>query len=86
MGFLPWIVGPPATLVEQGPDTIVVETPRPATVTLRYRFTEHVTISGGCVEAADDGWILAHLPSAGRFEIGVDPAASWRRPAGGTCR
>jgi hypothetical protein len=80
------IVDPPAVLVEQGPDTVVVETPRPATVTVRYRFTDHLTIGGSaCVEEGDDGWIIAHLPAAGVFEIGVDPVASWRRPPGGTC-
>jgi hypothetical protein len=72
------IVDPPARLVEQAPDTVVVRTARPGTVTIRYRYDEHLSISGsGCVEADESGWIVAHLPTPGAYRLTVDPAAAW---------
>lgn len=80
------IVDPPAVLVEQGPDRLVVRTDRRASVTVRYRFTPYVLASGGaCLRASADGWIIADLPASGEYIFDVDPAASWRAAADGRC-
>jgi hypothetical protein len=80
------IVDPPAVLVEQGPDRLVVRTDRRASVTVRYRFTPYVLASGGaCLRASADGWIIADLPASGEYVFDVDPAASWRAAADGRC-
>ena len=72
------IVELPAELVEQGTDSLVVRTDRPATVTIRYRHSEYLTIDGSaCVEPDDQGWIVAHLPAAGEYRLTVDPATAW---------
>jgi hypothetical protein len=66
------IVAAPAELVEQGADFVIVRTPHPATVTIRYRFTDHLTISGGATATPDDrGWIVADLPAAGQYRLAV---------------
>ncbi len=71
------IVDLPAELVEQRTDSLVVRSDRPATVTIRYRYTEHLTITGAaCIEASDEGWITAHLPAADEFELRVDLVAT----------
>jgi hypothetical protein len=80
------IVDPPAQLVEQAPDSLLVSSARPATVTIRYRYDEHLTISGSaCVEPDDGGWIVAHLPTAGQYLLTVDPAAAWLHTAAHRC-
>jgi hypothetical protein len=80
------IVDPPAVLVEQGPDRLVVRTDRRASVTVRYRFTPYVLASGGaCLRASADGWIIADLPASGEYVFDVDPAASWRAAADDRC-
>lgn len=72
------IVDLPAELLEQGPDTLLIRTGRPATVTIRYRYTEHLTISGdACIEPRPDGWITARLFDEGVYRLGVDPVRSW---------
>jgi len=66
------IVAAPAELVQQGADFVVVQTPHPATVTVKYRFTDHLTITGGATVTPDDrGWIVAHLPAAGQYRLTV---------------
>lgn len=71
------IVDPPASLVSQGADVLIVRTDRPATVTVRYRFTPHLVATGGaCLRERPDGWITADLPAAGEYVFGVDPMAS----------
>ena len=71
------IVDLPAELIEQRTDSLVVRSDRPATVTIRYRYTEHLTITGAaCIEASDEGWITAHLPAADVFELRVDLVAT----------
>ena len=83
--FVP-IVEPPAELIAQETDSIVVRTPWPATVTIRYRYTEHWTITGAACLAPDrDGWIVAELPAAGEYHLAVDPAATLLGTAGGEC-
>lgn len=80
------IVDPPAQLVEQDPDSLLVSSPRPATVTIRYRYDEHQTISGSaCVEPDGAGWTVAHLPAAGLYRLTVDRAASWMHAAEAGC-
>jgi hypothetical protein len=79
------IVDPPAELIEQGPDTVVVRTPRDAVVTIRYAFTPHLTATGGAdVSESADGWITARLPDAGTYVLGVDPSAGLRGAASST--
>lgn len=68
-GYSP-IVDPPARLVEQDGDSIVIESARPGIVTVRYAPTGKMSISGGaCVTVGDDGWIEADLPNPGRYEL-----------------
>jgi hypothetical protein len=72
------IVERPAELVEQSADSIVVHTDRPATVTIRFRHTDYLTIDGSACLAPDgDGWIEARLPEAGEYRITVDPGVAW---------
>jgi hypothetical protein len=71
------IVDRPAELVRQGTDDLVLSTPAPATVTLRYTHTDAMSIDGdSCVEADDDGWTVVHLVTAGVHRITVDPDQS----------
>jgi hypothetical protein len=69
------IVDSPAELVEQGADFLVVRTERAATVTIRYRYSEYLTVTGAaCVTPDPAGWIVAELPAAGEYRLAVDPA------------
>jgi hypothetical protein len=69
------IVDSPAELVEQGADFLVVRTERPATVTIRYRYSEYLTVTGAaCVTPDPAGWIVAELPAVGEYRLAVDPA------------
>ena len=80
------IVERPAELVEQGTDSLVVHTDRPATVTIRYRYSEYLTVDGSaCVEPDEQGWIVAHLPAAGEYRLTVDPATAWATATPGLC-
>jgi hypothetical protein len=60
-------------------------------VTIRYRYTEHLTISGSTISGsacvADDGsgWIAAELPAPGEYQLTVDPAATWLGTAADQC-
>ncbi len=83
------IVDPPADLLVQLPDRVVIDTERPATVTVRYVYRPYWTISSGaCIERGSDGWIVAHLPASGRYTLRTDVSAIWRRtaPCGGATR
>lgn len=74
--FVP-IVDRPAMLESQSPDEIVLSTKAPATVTVRYEYSEDMSISGGaCLLPRDDGYMTAHLPSAGTYTLRVDPEAA----------
>lgn len=80
------IVDQPARLVEQTPDKIVVSTPYPAVVTIRYDYTEHLVMSsGGCLVAGPDGTIVAHLPRAGEHILQVSPGDLLRDAADAEC-
>lgn len=71
------IVDRPVELVEQGPDSILVRTETPATVTIRYRYSEYLTATGSaCVAPDDSGWIVAEFPARGEYRLSVDPAGS----------
>lgn len=64
------IVDPPAELVAQETDHVVVRVDRAATVTIRYAYTDRISISAGaCVSRNEDGWIEATLPRAGEYEL-----------------
>lgn len=64
------IVDPPATLVEQAGDRVVLRVDRAATVTVRFVYDPHLSISSGaCARATADGWIEAILPQAGDYEL-----------------
>jgi hypothetical protein len=85
VGYAP-IVEAPAELLEQGTDSLLVRVDRAATVTLRYRYSEYLTIDGGaCVEPDQDGWIVAELPAAGEYRLAVDPPAVLLGTATGVC-
>ena len=78
------IVDAPATLVSQDVDQIVIETPRAAVVTIRYEYSDDLSINdGACLVARDDGWITAHLPSAGEYRLQATPGALL--PGGDDC-
>jgi len=69
------IVDLPGELIEQGTDFLVIRTEQPATVTIRYRFSEYLTATGSaCVAPHPAGWIVAALPAAGEYRLSVDPA------------
>jgi hypothetical protein len=71
------IIDAPAELVRQGTDDLVLSTPAPATVTLRYTYTDAMSIEGeSCIEPDDDGWTVVHLVAAGIHRITLDPAES----------
>ncbi len=71
------IVDRPATLESQTPDEIVLTTETPAVVTIRYEYSEDMSISNGaCLVPRDDGYMTAHLPAAGTYTLRVDPEAA----------
>jgi hypothetical protein len=81
------IVDPPGELVEQGPDHILVRTERPAQITIRYRYSEYLTVTGSaCVAPDASGWIVAQLPAAGEYRLTVDPAGVLLGTATKSCR
>jgi hypothetical protein len=66
------IVGTPAEFVGHDPDSVMISTPRKATVTIKYRYTDRLTITGGAeVEPDGRGWIIAHLPAAGEYRLSM---------------
>ena len=70
-GYAP-IVERPAELVSQDADRIVIRVARPATVRVRYTYTDWLSISAGAhVTASADGRILAHLPGPGDYTLTV---------------
>jgi hypothetical protein len=80
------IVEPPGELVEQGIDFMVVRTERPATVTIRYRYSEYLRVTGSaCVAPDPAGWIIAELPTAGEYRMTVDPAGVLLGTAAKSC-
>jgi hypothetical protein len=80
------IVDQPGELIEQGADFLVVRTERAATVTIRYRYSEYLTITGSaCVTADPAGWIVAELPAAGEYRLAVDPAGVLLGTAAESC-
>ncbi len=67
------IVDPPAMLVAEQPDAIVVSTPGPTSVTLRYTAIDGVSIyPTGCV-VVEGEWMRLSLPAAGTYTITVGP-------------
>ena len=84
-GYTP-LVAPPAELVRQDVDTIVVRTPAPGEVIVRYRYDADLTIDGGACLARAGNWIAARLPAAGVYTIAA-PLSAWLPGARGTsCR
>jgi hypothetical protein len=80
------IVDQPGELIEEGPDFLLVRTERPATVTIRYRYSEFLTVTGSaCVAPDSDGWIVAQLPVAGEYRLTVDPAGVLLGTAAESC-
>ena len=79
------IVDAPATLVSQDVDQIVITTPRAAVVTIRYEYSDDLSITDGAclVGDQDDGWMTAHLPSAGEYRLQATPGALL--PGGDDC-
>ena len=70
-GYAP-VVERPAELVSQDADRIVIRVTRPATVRVRYTYTDWLSISAGArVTASADGRILAHLPGPGDYTLTV---------------
>jgi hypothetical protein len=80
------IVDRPVDLVRQGTDDLVLSTPTPATVRLRYVYTEAMSIEGdSCIEPGDDGWTVVHLVTAGVHRITIDPDESIDPGAADAC-
>ncbi len=70
------IVDPPARLLVQRADEIVVATDGPASVTVRYTFVADLSVSpSGCVAAGDDGWTVLTVHRAGVYVLRVDPSS-----------
>jgi len=81
------IVDAPGELVEQGADYLVVRSERPASITIRYRYSDYLTITGAaCVRPDAAGWIVADLPAAGEYRLAVDPAGVLLGTASRSCR
>lgn len=70
------VVDPPAELVRQDADTLVLRTAAPADVTLRYHYGADLTIDGGACLAPEGEWMVARLPAAGEYTIAA-PLAAW---------
>jgi hypothetical protein len=67
------IVDPPAVLVRQDADAVVLSTDRPATTTVRFEYNHELAVDGGACLAEDaDGWIVARLPGPGTYRIDVE--------------
>jgi hypothetical protein len=80
------IVDPPAELIEQGADYLLVRIERAATVTIRYRYSEYLTVTGSaCVAPDTTGWIVADFASAGEYRLSVDPAGVLLGTASESC-
>ena len=80
------IIDPPAELVEQGTDYLMVRTERAATVTIRYRYSEYLTVTGAAGVTTDPaGWIVADLPAVGEYRLAVDPAGVLLGTASESC-
>ena len=82
------IVAAPAALIDESADYIVVRTEEAANVTVRYRYTEYLTATGGaCVAPDADGWIVATLPrSRGRARHKQNAVRRWEVGGGGRGR
>lgn len=66
------VVDPPALLVRQDPDELVLRTNERAVVTVRFEFSDDLAIDGGaCLTQHAEGWIVAHLPRPGTYRLGV---------------
>jgi hypothetical protein len=80
------IVDQPVELVRQGTDDLVLSTPAPATVTLRYTYTDGMSIEGdSCIEPDADGWTQVHLVTAGVHRITIDPGEAIDADAADAC-
>lgn len=67
------LVDPPAELVRQDVDTLVLFSEAAGVVTLRYRFSDQLTIdNGACLRPReDDEWTEVFLPAAGEYTVTV---------------
>lgn len=84
LGYQP-IVDPPAVLVAERADSLVVSTPRRARVTVRYTAVDGVDIApDGCVHD-ENGWLRLTLPEAGTYTVGVDVGTILPGDAETTC-
>jgi len=85
--YLP-VVDQPARLVAQRPDELVIATREAAVVTLRYGYSDELSISGeACLIPHDhDGWMTAYLPGPGQYHITADPEALIPGVDADTCR
>ncbi len=71
----PGLVSGPADLSVTSPGSFVLDAERPATVTVRYRFTRTWSVTAGraCVESTVDGWTRVRVLAAGRVSIDAKP-------------
>lgn len=82
------IVDAPAELVTQSADSVVLSTPEPTVVTIRYEYSDELAISGSAclIPHEHDGWMTAVFPAAGRYEITADAEGLLPGVDDDTCR
>lgn len=68
------IAAPPARVVDAGQASLVVETPRPATIAVRIRWSRFLHVTGpgghrGTLRSDGQGWTTLIAPVAGRYVV-----------------
>ena len=76
----------PARVTRMGVDDLVLTSPRPATVTVRVRFSPYWVLDGpGCVQRAFGGWTRVRLDRAGATRLRIRFAISRIGATGARC-
>jgi len=85
--YLP-IVDRPAELVSQTPDELVLRTAEAAVVTLRYGYSDSLSIDGeAClIPHEHDGWMTVYLPAAGTYSLAANAGGLIPGVDADTCR
>jgi hypothetical protein len=67
------LVDPPATVAAVGVDQVTLRSPRPATVTLRVRYSPYWALGAarGCVARAPGGWTSLRLSAPGTVRLRI---------------
>jgi len=87
LDYLPLVDGP-AELIAQRSDAVMLRTPEPAVVTIRYEYSPELTITGAAclIPHEHDGWMTVYLPEPGEYRITADAEALLPGTERDTCR